>query len=181
MKLQAQTLVLTAMLLTTGTACFPAFAAPDTKPPVSADLMPPVSSSNTLPAGASIDGETHPVLKMTPDKSELVRLDREASSVLVGNPTQIAVLLDTPRLAVVIPRSPGATHFTVLDKDGNVIMQRHVVVASPKENYVRVRRSCSNAADGAECQPTSVYFCPDMCHEVSTTAGQDKSSGGSVE
>jgi hypothetical protein len=101
---------------------------------------------------------------------------------MVGNPAQIAVMLDSPRLAVVIPRAPGATYFTVLDKDGNVIMQRHVIVASPKKNYVRVRRSCANAASGSDCQPTSVYFCPDMCHEVSTAAGgSDQGSSGTAE
>lgn len=176
MKFQA--FVLTAILLTAGMLCPPASAAQDTAPPTTADLMPPVTSASAVPPGATLDGETHPALKMTPDKSELVRLDREAASVMVGNATQIAVLLDTPRLAVVIPRAPGATHFTVLDKDGNVIMQRHVLVASPKENYVRVRRSCGNVTGAAarNCQPTSVYFCPDMCHEVSTNAGQETPS-----
>jgi hypothetical protein len=81
-------------------------------------------------------------------------------------------MLDTPRLAVVIPRAPGATYFTVLDKDGNVIMQRHVVVAAPKKNYVRVRRSCANAPEGTACAPTSVYFCPDMCHEIGAAGAE---------
>lgn len=174
-----QVFVLSAILLTASITGLPAVAAQDAVPPATADLMPPVSSASVVPPGTALDGETHPPLKMMPDKSELVRLDREAASVMVGNPTQIAVLLDTPRLAVVIPRAPGATHFTVLDKDGNVIMQRHVLVTSPKENYVRVRRSCGSVTGpaAANCQPTSVYFCPDMCHEVSTNAGQGNSSG----
>lgn len=175
--MKSRKLILTAILLTASCLGAAANAAPDSAPP-SNDLMPPVSSPASVPPGSSLDGETHPALKMTPDKSELVRLDREAASVIVGNPSQIAVMLDAPRLAVVIPRAPGATYFTVLDKDGNVIMQRHVIVAAPKKNYVRVRRSCANAAAGSDCQPTSVYFCPDMCHEVSTAAG-DEDAGAS--
>ncbi len=144
------------------------------------DLMPGASAgSAAVTPGTDLDSETHPPLNLTPDKSELVRLDREASSVIVGNPGQVAVMLDTPRLAVIIPRSPGATYFTVLDKDSNVIMQRHVIVASPKKNYVRVRRSCANAGQNAECQPTSVYFCPDMCHEVGA-AGDDEGGSSST-
>ena len=108
-----------------------------------------------------------------PDKSELVPLDGDATSVVVGNPAHIGVMLDTPRLAVVIPRTAGATYFTVLGKDGNVIMQRHVIVAAPKKNYVRVRRSCGNAPAGTACQPTSVYFCPDMCHEIGSVPAGD--------
>lgn len=145
------------------------FAQTAKKPP-QADLMPPVGAATTTEASpkTSVDPnlETHPSLNLSPDKSELVRLPREASSVIVGNPGHITVLLDTPKLAVVIPRNPGATYFSILDKNGDVIMQRHVIVAAPKKNYVRVRRSCGNAGSGVACKPTSVYFCPDMCHEI---------------
>ncbi len=146
--------------------------------PKTSDLMPPVTSDSvaSLP---KLDGETHPVLNISPDKSELVPLSREAHSVIVGNPAHVTVLLDTPKLAVVIPRSAGATYFTILDKDGNVVMQRHVVVSAPKKNYVRVRRSCGNVPDGTKCAPTSVYFCPDMCHEIGTASGDGASSSAS--
>lgn len=142
------------------------------------DLMPAVSGQSAATPSESMNAETHPNLTLSPDKSELVTLDRDATSVVVGNPNHIGVLLDTPRLAVVIPRTPGATYFTVLDKDGQVIMQRHVLVAAPKKNYVRVRRSCSgaNGARGSNCQPTSVYFCPDMCHEIGSGEGADARS-----
>lgn len=136
------------------------------------DLIPP--STESAKHVDAVDEETHPPLNLSPDKSELVRLSRDAVSVVVGNPAHATVLLDTPRLAVVVPRAPGATHFSALDKDGNVIMQRHIIVASPHKNYVRIRRSCGNATQGRECKPTSVYFCPDMCHEIS-----DEAQGGS--
>ncbi len=147
-------------------------ASAQTASPSAGDLMPPVSQKSAAVPTETLDSETHPTLNLTPDKSELVRLDRDASSVVIGNPAHVTVLLDTPRLAVVIPRAAGATYFTVLDKDGNVIMQRHAIVASPKKNYVRVRRSCSNATGKGECQPTSVYFCPDMCHEIGPAGGE---------
>jgi Flp pilus assembly secretin CpaC len=138
--------------------------------PNTGDLMPPVSPLSAQEPTESLDAETHPALRLTPDKSELVRLDREAGSVIIGNPNHITVLLDTPRLAVVIPREPGTTSFTILDKEGKAIMQRHAIVAAPKKNYVRVRRSCGNAANNTSCKPTSVYFCPDMCHEIDMAA-----------
>jgi Flp pilus assembly secretin CpaC len=135
--------------------------------PAAKDLMPPVTEKSTGESQQALDHETHPPLRLTPDKSQLIRLDKQAGSVVVGNPAHLTVLLDTPTLAVAVPRQPGATHMTIVDKEGNVIMQRHVIVASPKENYVRVRRSCANAGNSrTPCQPTSVYFCPDMCHEI---------------
>ena len=34
-----------------------------------------------------------------------------------------------------------------------------------------IRRSCANATgNAANCRPISVYYCPDMCHEVSVDA-----------
>lgn len=117
-----------------------------------------------LSATVDPDEMTHPILRLTPDKSEMVKLDQEAASVIVGNPTHVSVLLDTPDTLVVVPRAEGASHFTVIGKDGSVLMQRHVIVGATKEQYVRIRRSCG--PNDRNCQPTSVYFCPDMCHEV---------------
>ncbi|MGQ0526931.1 MAG: pilus assembly protein N-terminal domain-containing protein [Alphaproteobacteria bacterium] len=118
------------------------------------------------PDDGSVDESvTHPPLKLTPDKSELVRLDGEAASVILGNPNHLSILADTSRTLILVPRAPGATYFTVLDNKGGVLMQRHVIVAAPHEKYVRIRRSC-NGESGSNCQSTQVYYCPDMCHEI---------------
>ena len=112
---------------------------------------------------------TYPMLHLTQDKSEMIKLNNEAASVVVGNPNHISVLLDTPTTLVVVPRKAGASHFSVIGKDGNIVMQRHVIVGAAKDNYVRIRRSC-NANSGANCQKTSTYFCPGTCHEVQENA-----------
>lgn len=111
------------------------------------------------------DEPTHPPLKITPDKSEIVRLDQDASTVIVGNPNHISVLADNVRTLVLVAKSPGATFFTVLNAKGDVVMQRHVIVAQPGEKYVRVRKSCAGSKDG-NCQQTQVFYCPDMCHQI---------------
>ena len=140
----------------------------------SGDTMDMPAVSTTIDAGKM--EETHPILRLTQDKSEMIKLDKEAASVIVGNPNHISVLLDTPDTLIVVPRANGASHFTVLGKDGSTLMQRHVIVGGVKEQYVRIRRSCS--ANDRGCQPTSVYFCPDMCHEVQGNAESQRSSGG---
>ena len=121
---------------------------------------------------AELGASTHPQLDLTPDKSEMIKLGAEAASVIVGNPNHISVLLDTPDTIIVVPRAPGASHFTVIGEDGKVLMQRHVVVAAPKDKYVRIRRSCT--AGDRNCQPTSVYYCPNMCHEVQDNSTQPR-------
>lgn len=124
------------------------------------------------PGGTAVEDidATHPILKLTPDKTEMVALENDAQSIIIGNPDHASVLMENPRLLLVVPREPGATYFSVLDKDGAVLMQRHIVVAAPREKYVRIRRSCANATRQGNCEPVSVYYCPDMCHEVTTDA-----------
>jgi hypothetical protein len=71
---------------------------------------------------------------------------------------------DTNRALILIPKKPGSTYFKALDINGKVIMQRHIIVGVAKKDYVRIRRTC--APNDANCNEFSVYYCPDMCHEV---------------
>lgn len=119
--------------------------------------------------------DTHPPLKISPDKSELIRLERPAGSVIIGSPTHLSILADSATTLVLVPQLPGATYVTILDKKGDILMQRHVIVASPKKKYVRIRKTCT--ADDDACQPTEVYYCPDTCHNVGVAQAQ--SSGDS--
>jgi hypothetical protein len=141
------------------------------------DILPAKSLENA-PLSLDEDNETHPPIRLTPDKSEIVRLDAAAATVLVGNPAHLSVLAENSKTLVLVGRAPGATHFAVLDSKGGMIMQRHVIVASPKEKYVRIRSSC--ASGGSEnCQATRVYYCPDMCHEVVIDGGEDSAGAQS--
>jgi|GEM_PF-3546257 len=115
--------------------------------------------------------DTHPMIRLTPDKSEIVNLDTEVKSMIVGNPLHLNVIMDTTKRLVLVPRSPGATSFTALDETGKVIMQRHVIVNGPEEKYVRIRRSCDAARAGgasvSNCEDMSVYYCPEgLCHPI---------------
>ena len=117
------------------------------------------------------------VLHLTPDKSEMLQLKKEAASVIVGNPNHVNVILDTPTTLIVVPRAAGASHFSVIGKDGSVLLERQVVVGAPKNNsnnkYVRIRRSCA-ASSSRDCQPSSVYFCDGTCHEVTENTGNNR-------
>lgn len=132
----------------------------------------PVSALPEGSAYADQDGSTHPTVKLTPDKSELIRLDQKAGTIIIGNPAHLSVLAESAQTLVLVPRQPGATHITVLDHRGGLIMQRHVIVASPKEKYVRIRRSCATSDAGA-CAATQVYYCPDMCHEIALSTDSE--------
>ena len=138
------------------------------------DILPPILEAEDSDL-VSADQVTHAAIRLTPDKSELVRLEEEAGSIIIGNPIHINIIADSSKTIVVVPRVPGATHFTILGKKGQVLMQRHVIVASPKKDYIRVKRTCTEDA-GEGCQSTSVFYCPDMCHEIGIAVPEDTST-----
>lgn len=120
--------------------------------------------------------DTHPPLRLTPDRSEFIHLSAPAKSIIVGNPNHLSVSIESPDMLVMAPLMPGATYFTVLGENGRVLMQRHVVVGAAKEKYIRVRNKCIAAEEG--CQPEKIYYCPDACHEISMTPPEGARSAG---
>lgn len=143
------------------------------------DILPAASQENYMAPDS--EDVTHPPLRLTPDKSELIRLEQDAGSVILGNPEHASILAESSTLLVIVPKMPGATYFTILDASGNVIMQRHVIVASPKEGYVRIRKTCagSEAEANDACSATDVYYCPDMCHNIAPSNEDDQKDSGS--
>lgn len=109
-------------------------------------------------------------IRLTPDTTKIIRLNEDAASVIVANPMHADIVLDSPRLLVVMPRQPGTTLFTVLNAEGKTLLETNVIVSgTAKPQYVRIRRACSGQQQG--CMPSSYYYCPDGCYEVGTVGG----------
>lgn len=165
LKSSLQILSFTAFLI----AAYPVFAQ-ETPPQATAKgvyILPAKAVKDTALL-AENNEDTHPPLKITPDKSELIRLNQKAGSIIVGNPDHLNVLADSAKTIVLVPKLPGATYITILNTSGEVIMQRHVIIGTAKERYIRIRKTC--AGQDESCQPTQVYFCPDACHEVNVAS-----------
>ncbi|MFN3701073.1 MAG: pilus assembly protein N-terminal domain-containing protein [Alphaproteobacteria bacterium] len=172
-----------ALKITALTALFLAFGAlqstsmaQDHFMPASTTLDIPVMSAPEGTNAASLNSITHPPLRLTPDKSTIIELDGTAGSIIIGNPAHLNILADSGNRLIAVPRAQGASFFTVMDRTGNILMQRHVIVGSAPDNYMRIRRVCSGNA--RDCQPTSTYYCPDMCHEIQD---QGESSRGASQ
>jgi len=125
------------------------------------DYMSTLMNGTDISADASSGDGT---LRLTPDKNKLVRLNQDAASVIVNNPVHAEVLLDSPRLLIIMPRKPGTTSFTVLNALGETILQKNIIVTSVQSKYVRIRRICARGDD--TCVPAAYYYCPDGCYEV---------------
>lgn len=115
-------------------------------------------------------------IRLTPNESKIIHLNKDAGSVIVANPVHASVFLDTPRIVVIVPATPGATSFSVLDRNGNMIMQRDIIVSDRKNKYVRIQRICNGSVEG--CVPSSVYYCPDGCYQVFTASPENTATGG---
>lgn len=108
-------------------------------------------------------------IRLTPDRTKILRLKKDAASVVVTNPAHASVVLDSARTVILMPRTPGTTSLIILDRHGEVILERNVIVSAAQPKYVRIRRIC----DGSDrsCQQAAYYYCPDGCYEINTVEG----------
>jgi len=117
-----------------------------------------------------------PAVMLTLNKSKIIRLKSDAASVIVSNPSHISVMLDTPRVVVIVARAPGATSFTILDNSGDAILEQEVIVTSREEGYIRLSRSCPPLLK--KCVPEELFYCPDGCYRI--TVPDDKNANTDV-
>lgn len=96
-------------------------------------------------------------------KVKIVKLDRDASVVLVANPTIADVAVESERLIFLFGLEPGETSLTILDADGEEILVAPVVVVPLVERQVTVNRASSNEE--------ATYSCAPRCAAVATPAG----------
>lgn len=137
-----------------------------------AKTMPPLSVEK-------MEAHVGPI-RVSPDGPAIIRLDEDAGSVIVGNPTHASAVLESPRTVLLMPGAPGATKIIALNRQGKTILDRSVVVGGGSSEYMRVSRNCALAGDAA-CAPASVYYCPDRCYETSIGAENEQAgAGGSI-
>ena len=90
------------------------------------------------------------------DQSQLLRLPRAVTSIIIGNPSIADVTVQSPNLLVVTGRTFGITNVIALDSDRNVIQDQRVVVtrdgASQVSLYRGVKRETYNCAP--HCNPS---------------------------
>jgi hypothetical protein len=94
------------------------------------------------------------------DGPTIIDLNSDAATVIVGNPEHAQVMLDNPRRLLVNAGQPGMTRLMVLDKNGQVILNRNMVVGNGgghNGSMIRIRNACINGGEG--CAENRVYYC----------------------
>jgi hypothetical protein len=104
------------------------------------------------------------------DQSQLLRLPREASEVIVGNPSIADVTLQEGNLLVVTGKTFGITNVITLDADHNVIQDQRVMVERDDRKVVNLHKGSTRYT----------YSCTPNC-EPTLTIGDDKTFFESVQ
>jgi Flp pilus assembly secretin CpaC len=86
------------------------------------------------------------------DQSQLLRLPRPVSEVIIGNPSIADVAVQGGNLLVVTGKSFGVTNIIALDADRNVIQDQRVVVDRDDQRMLAVYRG--SARQTYSCAPT---------------------------
>jgi hypothetical protein len=85
------------------------------------------------------------------DQATMLRLERSAAEIVVGNPSIADVAVQSGKVLVLTGKSFGQTNLIVLDAQGEVIINRRVVVEEPSGGYVTVYRGTSR--ETLHCSP----------------------------
>ncbi|MBP6013883.1 MAG: pilus assembly protein N-terminal domain-containing protein [Alphaproteobacteria bacterium] len=110
----------------------------------------------TAPALAD-DAGTAAQMRIDYDQSSVLRLDRPAKTVLVGNPTIADAQLVNERTIYVLGRMFGNTNIIALDSEGSEITNTYVTVGTPQTMQVTLYRGPNgqrNLACAPQCERT---------------------------
>ena len=91
------------------------------------------------------------VVQVLVDQATLVRLDRPAAEIVVGNPSIADVSVQSGKVLVVTGKSFGETNLIVMDADGKVVANRQLIVQEPRTGFVTMYRG--DARQTLHCAP----------------------------
>jgi Flp pilus assembly secretin CpaC len=107
-----------------------------------------------LAAPTSAQAESTNGLSVPIDQVRILRIPRQAGSVIIGNPSIADITIHDARTLVLTGRSYGITNLVVLDTAGEVVLDDSVMVSSDESHSLRVFRqaertsySCSPACE----------------------------------
>jgi Flp pilus assembly secretin CpaC len=111
-----------------------------------------------LPAAAGADESAErPQMRVEYDQATVVRLDRPAKTIVVGNAAIADALLVNDRTVYVQGRMFGNTNIVAIDGEGNEVINTFVTVGAPMSQQVTLYRGPigqQNLACAPHCERT---------------------------
>ncbi|MGD9783076.1 MAG: pilus assembly protein N-terminal domain-containing protein [Hyphomicrobiaceae bacterium] len=90
------------------------------------------------------------------DQSQILRLPRPVSELIIGNPSIADVTIQSNDLLVITGKTFGITNVIALDADRNVIQDQRVVVQRDEQRMVNLHKGALRQSFSCTpiCQPT---------------------------
>jgi hypothetical protein len=85
------------------------------------------------------------------DQASVVRLERPAAEIVVGNPSIADVSVQSGKILIVTGKSFGETNLMVIDADGKMVINRRLIVQEPRIGFVSMYRG--TARQTLHCAP----------------------------
>ena len=120
------------------------------------------------------------------DQSQLLRLPRAISQIIIGNPSIADASVQASNLLVVTGKTFGVTNIIALDKQGNVIQDQRVIVQRDTRRMVHLHKGSQRQSFtcAPDCTPTvtigddSEFFKKISDHAKQKTAFSSEESDG---
>jgi len=98
------------------------------------------------------------------DQARLVKLPARVATIVVGNPLIADVALQSGGVMVVTGKGYGATNFIAMDRGGEVLVDRTILVEGPTDQLITVYRGIERES----------YTCMPICQQRVTLGDGDK-------
>jgi Flp pilus assembly secretin CpaC len=140
------------------------------RPIAAAAAIATVSTGAAVPALAAED------LIVKYDQSKLVRLQKPAAEIIVGNPSIADVSVQSGNLLVVTGKTFGITNIIVLDAERNVIQDQRVLVQRDEGKVVNLMRGVDRQSYNCtpQCNPSITIGDEQKYFEAIRNASQNK-------
>jgi Flp pilus assembly secretin CpaC len=137
---------------------------------IAAAAIAAVSALAAAPAQAADD------LIVKYDQSKLVRLQKPAAEIIVGNPSIADVAVQSGNLLVVTGKTFGITNIIVLDAERNVIQDQRVLVQRDEGKVVNLVRGTDRQSYNCtpQCNPSITIGDEQKYFEAIRSASQNK-------
>jgi Flp pilus assembly secretin CpaC len=130
-----------------------------------AALMAAAAISVFSPIAQADDTADRPQMRVEYDQAAVLRLERAAKTVVVGNPAIADALLVADKTIYVQGRMFGNTNVIAIDSEGNEILNTFVTVGAPLSQQVTLYRGPAgqqNMACAQHCERTITQGDKDM-------------------
>jgi len=114
-------------------------------------LAAALAIASTQPVSAGGRYATDRDIEVLIDQALMVRLERPAAEIVIGNPSIADISVQSSDTLVLTGKSFGETNLIVTDTKGQVLVNRRVVVQEPNGGFVTVYRGTKR--ETVHCAP----------------------------